>query len=338
MSFARCIRVIPTHRIIAWNPNKDSPVGATCILQEHVDNVIEPWQMWSAWSGFGNLAFAPGLSAVANLADPAIYIVKPLQLRHLWASIEWRRMEPFIGSTSTLHRLWEELWSHHRSRSICGSDVDREILGLYDDNEHCDLASFTVVANIVRLVAEDALRMLAQFPQYAQPCLVNHDYAYRDIPLDPDALQVEALIDWDDVHVMPFVVGIDYPEDIQMFHMYSLASDSNYYREGAFPSFPPDEYGEIIGAVDAHGILTGVDEQGNLTGVDTRDQRITNTVLRETYIRALQKQDARASQSDMWEVAGCGGARENGYESRPTLLVRLERIMKILNAVSTVAD
>ncbi|THG94932.1 hypothetical protein EW026_g6630 [Hermanssonia centrifuga] len=170
------------------------------------------------------------------------------------------------------------------------------------EDEHCDLASFTAVADNVRIVAEDALRMLAQFPQYAQPCLVNYDYAYRNILLDSDTLRVKALIDWDDVHVMPFIVGIDFPEDITQFSIYGLAPDSNYYREGIFPSFPPDEYGEIIGAVDADGKFAGQAEQGNSIDVDQRNQRIRDTMLRETYIRALQSQDGRVSQPDMWEV------------------------------------
>ncbi|KAF8552438.1 hypothetical protein OG21DRAFT_1511452 [Imleria badia] len=109
-----------------------------------------------------------------------------------------------------------------------------------------------------------------------------------------------AFIDWDDIHVMPFVIGIDYPEDIKSFSGEGLAPDSNFYTEGEFPSFPPDEHGEIAEVVDEEGKLT--DEEGRSTGVEERDERIRNTMFRETYVKALQSYDDRVAQ-DIWEVS-----------------------------------
>ena len=49
MSFARYVRnmMIPTPSICvsSWNANSDNPVGAQYILQEYIDDVVEPWQV-----------------------------------------------------------------------------------------------------------------------------------------------------------------------------------------------------------------------------------------------------------------------------------------------------
>jgi hypothetical protein len=44
MSFARWVRNIPTPMIFAWNASKDNPVCVPYILQEYLDNVVEPWR------------------------------------------------------------------------------------------------------------------------------------------------------------------------------------------------------------------------------------------------------------------------------------------------------
>ena len=33
-------------KIFAWNASNDNPVGVPYILQEYIDNVVEPWQVW----------------------------------------------------------------------------------------------------------------------------------------------------------------------------------------------------------------------------------------------------------------------------------------------------
>jgi len=41
--------------------------------------------------------------------------------------------------------------------------------------------------------------------------------------LDPHTYRVKAFIDWDDVHVMPFIIGVDFPEDIKFFSVEGLS-------------------------------------------------------------------------------------------------------------------
>jgi hypothetical protein len=319
MSFARWVRNIPTPRVFAWNASHDNPVGVPYILQEYMDDVVEPWQVlrnssdsmgrrildelaqWHAvfleplpqpLRGVGVLSFAPNLSDAAALSDHNSYIVRPLQLPG----------PPLVSSVSLVH-LWDQLWSYQMGlcASGAGSQIDREALDL-DDDEECDAASFTIAAVRAHNFAKDALRLLEKYPLYALPCLVNYDYAYRNILLDARTYRVKAFIDWDDVHVMPFIVGVDFPEDIKAFSVEGLSPDSNYYHGGEFPSFPPDEYGKIVGAVDKFGRLTDVDENGQTTGVFERDERIRNTLLREQFVRALELQDERITQPDMWKV------------------------------------
>ena len=314
MSFARWVRNIPTPAIFAWNASSDNPVGAPYILQEYIDDVVEPWQVGgdpsestqrriidelAQWHsafleplppplrGVGDLGFAPGLSATAALSDPNSYIVRPLRLPG-----------PTSVTSVSLAHLWDQLWSHHMG--LCasgdGARIDREALDLDDDDdEECDAASFAAAAVLARDFGRDALRLLEQYPLYALPCLVNYDYAYRNILLDARTHRVRAFIDWDDVHVMPFIIGVDFPEDITAFSLEGLSPDSNYYREGEFPSFPPDEDGTIVGAVDGSGRLRG-------TAVHERDERIRNTLLRRQFVGALQMRDARVARRDMWTV------------------------------------
>ena len=325
MCFARYVRNIPTPEVFAWNATHDHIIGVPFIVQEYVDNVIEPWRGWASITedqrsclfnelakyhsalfaplpyplhGVGNLVFASGLPTNSALSDPRSYMVRPLRL--LTSEL---RPVPFAASSVSLSDLWQQLWSHHNELSLCdsGSRINREILDL-DDDEECDITMFKTAASQVRTYAESALRMVEQHPQYAQPCLVNYDYAFRNILIDPKTYRIKAFIDWDDVHVMPFVIGVHFPEDIMRFLTTGLAPDAEYYREGEFNDFPPNEHGTIIGAVGPDGELTGTDQYGKSTGVDERDERIRNTTYRERYIEALQKLDPRIAQSDMWEV------------------------------------
>jgi hypothetical protein len=318
MSFARWVRNIPAPKIFAWNASNDNPVGVPYILQEYIDNVVEPWQVWdkvsdstrsrildelAQWhtafleplpfplSGVGDLGFAPDLSAAAPLSNPNSYIVRPLQLSG---------PQPLVCSVSLDH-LWDQLWSHQMGLCTSGSGLQIDHEAQSHDNNQYDAASFTIVATLVHRFAKDALRLLGQYPLYSLPCLANYDYAYRNILLEPSTYRVKAFIDWDDVHVMPFVIGVDFPEDIKTFCVDGLSPDSNYYQ-GAFTCLPPAEYGEIVGAVDKFGNLTDIDENGRSTGVFERDERIRNTLVCEQFVRALERLDKRVAQPEMWKV------------------------------------
>ena len=304
MCFARYVRNIPTPEVFAWNNTHDHIIGVPFIIQEYVDNVIEAWQGWESVTedqrsclfnelaryhsallaplpyplhGVGDLVFAPSLPINSALSDPRSYMVRPLCM----LASELLPV-PFVASSVSLSDLWQQLWSHHNELSLCdsGSCVNRDTLFL-DDDEECDITTFTTAASQMRTYAESALRMVEQHRQYAQPCLVNYDYAFRNILIDPKTYRIKAFIDWDDVHVMPFVIGVNFPEEIKTFIAFGLAPDADYYREGEFDDFPPNEHGTIVGAVGPDGELTDTDQYGKSTGVYERDERIRNTTYRE---------------------------------------------------------
>ena len=75
---------------------------------------------------------------------------------------------------------------------------------------------------------------LKQYPLFVLPCLASYDYAYRNILLDPCIYRAKAFIDWDDLHVMPFIIALDFTEDIKFFGVDGLSLNSNYHHEGRF--------------------------------------------------------------------------------------------------------
>ncbi|KAE9386819.1 hypothetical protein BT96DRAFT_891363 [Gymnopus androsaceus JB14] len=312
MTFALHVRHIPAPRVFAWNANDDNPVGVRYIIQEYFDDVVEPWQGWGTSSEdrkshildelakwhvaflapmppplqkFGDLGFAQGLPNDTILSDPNSYVVRPPTLRIMH--------QPYLASSTSLPLLWDDLWSHQKALCMTNGGLDREALML-DDNDSCDAASFADVASQVLTFSRHALSVLAHNPTYAQPCLVNYDYAFRNILLDRDTCNVKAFIDWDDVHIMPFIVGVDYPDDINNAVVAGLATDDNYYLEGPFRSFPPDERGEILDPLDKDGNL--------IDAVLNRNERIEQTMYRDRFIRGLEISDQRIAQPEMWDV------------------------------------
>ncbi|KXN81499.1 hypothetical protein AN958_04523 [Leucoagaricus sp. SymC.cos] len=130
LSFARYVHNLPTPKVFVWNADCDHAVGVSFIIQEYVDNVIEPWQIWGSamddersrildglaeyhatllaplphpLHGIGDLAFAPGLSASSALSDPRSYVGRPL---HTSLS------RPSLASSTSLPDLWGQLWAH----------------------------------------------------------------------------------------------------------------------------------------------------------------------------------------------------------------------------------
>jgi len=60
-----------------------------------------------------------------------------------------------------------------------------------------DITTFAIAASQVHTYAESALHVIEQHPQYTQPCLVNYNYAFRNILIDPKTYQIKAFIDWE---------------------------------------------------------------------------------------------------------------------------------------------
>lgn len=134
---------------------------------------------------------------------------------------------------------------------------------------------------------------LSTKPEFSASCLVRSDHAFRNALLDRTSLRVKAITDWDDVHVTPFSLALDLPEDITYVFTEGLDTNATWFQDGGFGAIPPDEYGDIVGPFDAN---------GNSNGLEYRDERILNTMYREAYIRALQKYDSRVGLGGLWEL------------------------------------
>lgn len=334
MSLARHVRGIPTPQVYAWNASSENPVGAPYIIQEWIEDVVEPWKVFerstheqravilddlARWhaaflaplphhlSGVGDLGFAPGVRHDADLSDPRTYTIRPLHSR-VFRNPELEELA-FKSSTTSFPTLWGELltlrhnlaFPHGRSHP----DRDELWLGAADETSEdyrCDVKSFTTVSSHVRQLVNRVLADLSTNPEFSAPCLVRSDYAFRNILLDPTTLRVKAFIDWDDVHVTPFVLALNFPEDITHFTEKGLDPDATWFQEGCFGALPPDEYGDVVGPFDADGNSLYEDENGNSNGLEYRDQRILNTMYREAYVHALQKYDSRVGLGDLWEL------------------------------------
>lgn len=342
MSFSRHVLGIPAPLVYAWNASDDNPVGAPYILQEYIEGVVEPWRLFGSngndeqrahvidelaqWHArfltplpphlnrVGDLAFATNVDpSTADLADPFTYIIQPLHTR--LARPPEAEPKAFRASSTSLLSLWDELLACRWNLSLSGAapgaskpNIDRVELDLgsallEDGDRECSFDSFSTAAHDARTFIHHTLSHLrSSSPRYSSACLVRTDYAFRNVLLDSSSLRVKAFIDWDDVYAMPFSLAVNFPEDFMEYKTGGLPSDAPFYQEGYFPELPPEEYGEITGPLDKDGNLTSIDADGNPTYVDDRDLRITNTMWRDTYVRALSKYDERVRGPDFWAL------------------------------------
>ncbi|KAF9528144.1 hypothetical protein CPB83DRAFT_894630 [Crepidotus variabilis] len=268
-TFARYVLGIPTPRILAWNADESNPACTPYIIQEFIDSavdcckafcegnedermrILEDLADWHARflqlpppisSGFeyGDLEFAPGLLDDANPAKSNCYCIQPII-----------RPSEACGET----------YGNGRN---CGNGeyLDKEGLHVNDGDAESDalvsLESFKDVAERVRLFSKEAIHTLTNHPVLGLPCLVQEDFAFSNILLDPVTLKIKAFLDLDDVHDLPFVMGINYPEEISIADAQGLPVGSLSIREGDFGrDFPPSAYDDPLRAFDQKGNLRG---------------------------------------------------------------------------------
>ena len=332
MSFARYIRKIPTPEIYAWNGAASNPVGAPYIIQEYVSDVVEPWEVFHKGSeaqrtliiselarchaefltplpttlqGIGRILFSPNLPPSPDLSDPQTYILEPLSVN---LSPPWEEMPRMSSLTTTsIEGFWDELYVLRKSMAQPNSQsIDLDEIDLDEAKatiEACNPASFAAAASHARNYIRHSLSLLQQAPaDLSTPCLFRNDYAFRNVLLDAKTLQIRAFIDWDDVCVKPFILAINFPEDISSFSQGGLDPHSTYFRDGAFGMLPPEEDGEILSIHDEQGTYRDVDEHGNPTYIDDRNERIRNTAYRREYVDQLKRYEDRIGRRGTWEL------------------------------------
>ncbi|KIP01380.1 hypothetical protein PHLGIDRAFT_131283 [Phlebiopsis gigantea 11061_1 CR5-6] len=332
MSFARHIQSIPTPEVYAWNASDTNPVGAPYILQEYVSHVVEPWEVFrkcsdaqrtiifeelaryhaaflsplpSTLQGIGRLVFSPGLASSPDLSDPRTYALGPVPVT---LSPPWEETPRLWSGTSTsVEAVWSELYTVRSSMAMPDDQsIELDEIGLDEDQagvQACNPSAFAAAASNAHSYIRRSLSLLQQAPaDLSASCLFRSDYAFRNVLLDAKTLRVRAFIDWDDIHVKPFVLSVNFPEDITSFSREGLDPQSAYFRDGAFGVLPPDEDGEMLDILDEHGNYRAVDEHGNPTFIDEHNERIRGTRYRREYIEHLKKFDHRVGRDGTWEL------------------------------------
>ncbi|KIP06785.1 hypothetical protein PHLGIDRAFT_13630 [Phlebiopsis gigantea 11061_1 CR5-6] len=184
--------------------------------------------------------------------------------------------------------------------------IELDEIGLDEDQagvQACNPSAFAAAASNAHSYIRRSLSLLQQAPaDLSASCLFRSDYAFRNVLLDAKTLRVRAFIDWDDIHVKPFVLSVNFPEDITSFSREGLDPQSAYFRDGAFGVLPPDEDGEMLDILDEHGNYRAVDEHGNPTFIDEHNERIRGTRYRREYIEHLKKFDHRVGRDGTWEL------------------------------------
>ncbi|KAF5351353.1 hypothetical protein D9758_008040 [Tetrapyrgos nigripes] len=74
-----------------------------------------------------------------------------------------------------------------------------------------------------------------------RPCLSMDDWAFRNIIIDPSTLTIRAVVDWDDVYVLPFLLSGRYPEDLCPTHGDSASGVNTSDQSDDWDFIPKDE-------------------------------------------------------------------------------------------------
>ncbi|KAJ3509207.1 hypothetical protein NLJ89_g5341 [Agrocybe chaxingu] len=271
-SIAHYIKGIPAPEVYAWYPESDNPVGAPYMLMEWVDG-IEPWEQWHRYTKAEKTWFMEQLVDYhVKFAEPllftgmgSVYFAKTDIGRDLpLDEISSYRLGPLSrGPTCTVHRgiftwpqttptslrqFWVELWQHEIDYITSTHGTDGSTTIATEDHpsqsiqEDITLGEFLKVADAVRVLIDQCeLPSPEEHADLYAPSVVTTDYAFRNIKINPETRQITSFIDWDDVYVMPFLLGSRYPEDICFYE----GSGERWHKTGAFSFLPIDEEGDI---------------------------------------------------------------------------------------------
>ncbi|KZV92650.1 hypothetical protein EXIGLDRAFT_69413 [Exidia glandulosa HHB12029] len=168
---------------------------------------------------------------------------------------------------------------------------------LFDTSDTAKDPECNRASEAMRTFYQRAIDVLRHYPALGTSCLVNLDYAYRNILVDESSQQLKVLVDWDDAYVMPLAISMDFPLDLPEESAPSrriLPPSSEYVREGYFRSFPHSEYGAIREIVD----FTAPDSEE----ISLRNGLIYETRERDWYRATLAECDARFGDPQLWEA------------------------------------
>lgn len=361
MTMARCMRNIPAPQVYAWNPDANNPVGAPYILVEWVEG-LKSWEKWEnlppkdlsmmlsklashhvnfarplSLSGYGSLYFAKDLpedNAEVDLANMSTYRLGPMSrgpscLAHRGIQ-NWPQTTPL-----SLRQFWNELWQHEMDwiETAYGSEASTVIATEKHPSpriqETYTLGQLIDAAGNLKVLINKCF--LPSLSHLYEPCLVSTDYAFRNIKIDPQSLEVTAFTDWDNVYIMPFLLCSRYPDDI----CWTNGAGERWHRNGAFSFLPLDEQpGEdqsdsdsddssdeekkFFGSTSDSGKESDSEDDSesarhsppptppsvpeyNSEDYD-RPRRIKGTLLRQQYEQMLVQYDPRFGTEGFWQI------------------------------------
>ncbi|KZW00356.1 hypothetical protein EXIGLDRAFT_830767 [Exidia glandulosa HHB12029] len=321
MLFAQTHLGIPIPRILAWNHDdlSDNEARLPYILMEFVTETFEAWSTWHKDSGSERhcrilaalakthaLFLRPlkwkSLSIGELLLQPEAndsHALRPIRSRVESADHTRLKVPVYTANSTDLPDVWLELWNYHLSQCLQYKSEETVDLHWNSISPHPQLvprADFLEVADGLRTIFTAVLKALDLYPNLCQPCLARNDYAFRNVLLDPDTLDVKACIDFDDVQVMPFILSPIFPKDILTSDPISdTEMDKRFVADGGFVEFPLDEYGPPS--------VLYSDENGDIIdGVGESNQRIQDTAYRTAYFHALAEEDERFRTDEWWPL------------------------------------
>lgn len=321
MTFARHILGLPAPKVLAWNAASDNLLRVPYMLLEYIPDCDEAWTVLrqqeeatvlqelarchanlaqplpSHLQGVGQLGFSPNATDPSNVMS---YVLRPLSFRGRIEADMTESVGTFHATTTSLPDLWMELWDFETNRVLDDSPRGLNLSAwlLSEDSAaletECDKTAFLAVSSSMRSYLHRALDVLKRNSQLGQSCLVNLDYALRNVLIDSKTRRLKTLVDWDDVYVMPFAISMDFPLDLlESTSEDDVPADSTFIREGCFASFPHDEYGEIK-ECDAFA--------PDAMKVSAYNHRVLETAARNVYRSAFAARDARVGDSKLWEA------------------------------------
>jgi hypothetical protein len=271
MTFARYHCHIPCPRVLAWNSSESNPVGTPYILMEKVDGT-PPFAVWQKesedrrlkildnlaklharfahplpFSHIGSLQFASDMIAAncgsLSLDDSAVYRVGPFLPRPTPNIALGQHVVP-LAPSAFLTGFWRDYISREHAAALTrwGSARDTVIVKAGDEDFLLEDRDYTMGELLDAISDLQAIIRHYELPadcHLLAPCLVTTDYAFRNIFIDPDTLEITTFLDWDDVSVMPFILCTRFPEDIAW--SYGAPPNSIWARTGRFNFVPNDE-------------------------------------------------------------------------------------------------
>ncbi|KZV86436.1 hypothetical protein EXIGLDRAFT_774651 [Exidia glandulosa HHB12029] len=316
MLYARHILALPAPEVLAWSNANDNSLRAPFILQrlfEPAHPAAHKYSMTlnadlarchaalmrplpSHLHGIGQLGLAPH---AADPADAASYILRPLSLRGERIYELPYPVNTFHAPSLLLEDIWRARWQQEMARSLDDSPhgLDARHWGREAGNHFpgCSRDAFLAVAEDMRVVIERALETARAHPEHMTPCLVNLDFAFRNVLVRPDdPHQLGLWIDWDDVYVMPLSLGIVFP-DAYVFNPGCQASYYTDVQEDGFAQFPLRFTHELLD-------INGITDRAQRIEALEANMRVESTKVLDTYCATLTQHDPRLADHTLWET------------------------------------